>query len=398
MKLWAGTLVLALYVGYAGSAFAALPNVSVEGVARHAGFVVVDLVVAGESQSPLPLFAVSDVYNALTVAPGVSMSQLGLQLQQWGIKTQFRNEASGMTLFFETFERGPVAFVYSEEIRRASRYKVHLYLEGGLNLDELYTRGEAFFDAGEEAEALRHWHFIRSRYGLHRQTVYRLADYHFVRRDYEHAEELYEIIIDLDERDWEYPEARIRFALAGKELSGGLQSKHGMCLGDYVRHGKGEQVLLAERLLKQVRNPVTLQAITTMGNRALLRKVQRGDRVIVQFWSPEDEEAWLHLEQLFAFAVRHRDIPVYLVATEDGNQLRAHERRLTEKYVPFWPLSGRGNVHFLYDETDLLQQAFFDSAVAGTHILFFARGAVLQHAQREIGWAALTPSLIWNNE
>lgn len=396
--VWAVALVLTLYMCFAGSLHAEWLDVEVEGIEKHAGYVVVDLVVAGETQPRQTIFTVSDVYNALTVASSVSISKLGLQLQQWGIKTQFRNEAAGATLFFEAFERGPIAFVYGRRTRRTSRYQLHLYLEAQLNLDDLYTRGEAFFEAGQEAEALRHWHFILSRYRLHRKTVYRLADYHFARGDFKQAEELYEIIIDLDERHWEYPEARVQFALAADKLPGGMQSKHGMCLGDYVRYGKGEQVLLAERLLRQVDNPVEMQAVTSMEKRALLRKVLRGNRVIVQFWSPEDEDAWRYLEQLFAFSVRYRDIPIYLVATEDGNKLRQHERRLTEKYAPFWPLSGRGNVHFWYDETHLLQQELFGSTVKGTHTLFLARGAVLQHAQREVSWGEVDPLQVWNNE
>ncbi|MEM8485941.1 MAG: hypothetical protein AAF564_10355 [Bacteroidota bacterium] len=367
---------------------------------RRPGYVVVDLVVKRPPGGQQHVFTVSGLYNALTIAPGVSITKLSQQLGYWGIKTQFRNGARGATLFFEQYGRGTIAFVDSQPRSSGTRYQLHLYLEQDLDLDDFYGRGVQLLAAGKEAEALHHWHFVLSRYGLHRETVYELAEYHFARGNFERAEELYEITIDLDERTWVYPEARIRYAIAGDKLPQGLSTKHGMCLADYVRYGKGAQVLKAEQLLMQVRNPVKMDPVTPMTNRSILRKIQRGRQVIVHFWSPESDDGWTSLGKLFAFSVRHREIPIYVVATRDGNQLRMHERRLTKQYAPFWPLEGTGNVQFLYDEVGLLQQTLFGEGSGATRAidtLFLERGAVLRHETRVEDWEVIGRLLRWNN-
>ncbi|MFK7846743.1 MAG: tol-pal system YbgF family protein [Rhodothermales bacterium] len=366
--------------------------------------IIIDLTVQGGRNSGAAFMISNEMNNGVSVHRSINLRTLTELLRRWDVTSLSRQKGRESVLFFEQIRRQRIVFV-SVQQGASNRYRIALYPASKLNLDTLYKEGEAAYASGRREEAIRYWEFVLSEYGLHREALVRMAGVHFDAGRYAEAEERYGKIIDLDERNWQFPEARVRFALArdlqGKELS----KKHQMCLDDYIRYGKGQYMHEARQLLKQAKKPVAMKPLTSSVSRSVLRKLARSKHAVVYFWSPEVRRHWDELSQLFAFSLAHRDVDFYVVAVDDGNRLRSHEAALSKLYAPYWPderqlANNEGNVVFLVDEEGFLPRELLPadkrSNWSNTKTLFLEKKMVARFQEGAFNWKQLQLSRIWN--
>ncbi len=376
-------------------------EVTVDKIVEEQARIVIELQIRGSRSGNALIFA-DKINNAVGIDPGVDVAAMAGALRQHRIASLFRESGSQSTLFIERYGRLRVAFVSINYLGQAGRYRLAIYLENMLQLDTLFDHGEGFYAIGKEAEGIRHWEFILTRYGLHRKALYRLAEIYFARGDFERAEDIYEKTIDLDERDWTYPEARLYYARAKDQQGEILGRKHQMCLEDYIRFDKVDAVHEARMLLIQAKKPVAIQPIVIEEVRALSREIERTGPAVVYFWSPACSSCWRDLDQLFSFSIENRDISFYIVAIDDGNELKHLEWRMGKKYAPFWPLKGSSNVEFYVDELGYLSEAISPDDGLNLDVLpvalFMQKQTVVRHQAGEIFWDRLRTEHIWNKQ
>ena len=395
------TPLLFLFSLTINSTEAGVVDIVVESVAEKRDHVVVELKVRSEGSRHRHVFASSQAYNGLKINGQVDIADLVLQFRQHNIEVTFEREgANVVNLLFEGRRQQRIGFVTASAARSADRFYVTLYFDRGIDYDAMYERGETLHASGMQAEAIRHWEYILSRYGVHRQSLHRIANMHFEAGRFAEAEPMLGKVIDLDERNWHYPEARIKFAIARDKQQLPLHIKHQMCLEDYIRYDKGQQLGEARRLLVQAKQPAPMLPVTTKSARGLKQKLDRSRRSVVHFWNPESSSTWEELTKLFTLSVRHRDIMFYFVAVNDGNRKAEHEWALSKQFASYQSMRGAPNVQFFLDEQSYMLQLLFSDQtlpiIATSQTVYLQKKTIVRHEKDMINEASLNPALIWN--
>ena len=373
----------------------------VSSVAENRDHVVVELQARQGVSRRAQILTPSEAYNGLKLNGRVDVANLVLQFRQHDIQVTFERERSDVVnLLFEGRRQQRIGFATARMGRSIDRLYVTLYFDRGLDYDAMYERAETLYASGMESEAMRHWEYILSRYGVHRQSLHRVANLHLEAGRSSEAEPMFGKVIDLDERNWHYPEARIRFAIARDKQQLPLRIKHQMCLEDYIRYDKGQQLGEARRLLIQSKQPATMLPVTVKSARSLNQRLDRSRRSIVHFWNPESASSWEDLNKLFTLSVRHRDIMFYFIAVNDGNRKSDHEWALSKQFAPYQSLRGAPNVQFLLDEQSYVLQLLYSNQVipviATSQTLYLQKKTVVRHEKDMVSEVSLNPALIWN--
>lgn len=396
-----GLLILALFLSFDQPASS---DVVVQHLEEYDNHVVLDLVVRGESGARSSLIYSGTSNNVIAFAASIDVRDVLSQLRSHNFAVAHEQGGNERELVLHEWNKRTVAFASVQRRGVVNRYQIYLYFEDLLDWDALYDAGVALENAGHLVEAIRYWEFILSRYGIHRKALHRMAEIHYVEGEYETAEAMYEATIDLDERTWHYPEARIRYALARDLREEPLTARHRTCLKDYIRFGKGKQHVEALRLLTQVERPIHMDVLTSHSAGAAKKQIEKSEKALIYFWSPATEQSWPALDPLFAFAVRDRDVNIFVVAVNGHEQLQKHEWRLTKQFVPYWPAKSDCNVHFLLDNRGYLRQALLPSEMVGQiqwpTVLFMDKKSIVRFEDGVIAWAQIQSDLtsVWERK
>jgi hypothetical protein len=169
---------------------------------------------------------------------------------------------------------------------------------------------------------------------------------------------LFEKVIDLDQRDWKYPEARIEFARAQNRLALPLGNRHIVALEEYIRYRRGEALQEARNLLAEARHPITVRRFNRETADQLNQVIHDNGRAVITFLPELCDACPEHLAGLFTFASRNPRIDFYVVAIDRRTEPELVQRDLNKWQAPYWQIISESSILFYHDRDRLLLNHF----------------------------------------
>lgn len=372
----------------------------VDRIEEREGIIFVDVSLSGRIVYG-SLLREAEHHRALLIAGKIDFAETTKRLGNKGLDAQFKTVDGGTELFIKSALGKPTALVMCNRQGQSSRYRIILFEADRLHLDDVAVHAAKSKKAGNIAGAVRSWQFILQQYKLHLEANYELAQYYFEEGNYRKAGPLFERVMDLDQRDWKYPEARLGFALVQHRLDMPLGHKEIMCLEEYLRHPGGADPRMAEQLLGEARNPVVTKRLSRALALQLKKALKDKARAIVTFVPANCPPCRQHLEDMFVFASRNQRVDYYILLMDDQRDRDAINREINSWFAIHKRKNQQTAIHFYDDPNGQLPALFWENEDISKDTLprtiFLKDGTVIRSDARLTAWNRLSTELIWSS-
>ncbi len=379
---------------------ALLLTIRVDRIEDKEGVVIADVTLSGRIVYG-PLLSEADHHRALLIAGEIDFGETTRRLAGKGVDVQFKTVRGSTELFIKAALGKPTAFVVCKRMGQTSRYRILLFKQERLNLEEVATYASESKKEGDTASAVRAWQFLLQQYKLHLPANYGLAQYYFKEGDYRKAAELFERVLDLDQRNWKYPEARLGFALVQQRLDLPLGPKHVMCLEEYLRHPGSADPRMAEQLLGEVRDPVVTKRLSKETAIQLKKILNDKARAIITFVPADCSSCQRHLDELFIFASRNQRVDYYVVFMHHEKSRIALNKEINSWFAIHKRNNRHSSIQFFDDPSGHLPALYWaNEDISNDRLprtLFLKEGTVVRSDVRLTAWDRLSTELIWSS-
>lgn len=377
-----------------------LLTMRVDRIEDKEGLVIADVTLSGRIVYG-PLLSEADHHRALLIAGEVDFAETTRRLASKGLDVQFKTVNGSTELFIKAALGKATAFVVCKRMGQTSRYRILIFKQDWLNLEDVATYASESKKEGDTASAVRSWQFILQQYKLHLAANYGLAQYYFEEEHYRKAAELFERVLDLDQRDWKYPEARLGFAQVQQRLDLPLGPKHITCLEEYLRHPGSADPRMAEQLLGEVRDPVVTKRLSKDTAIQLKKILNDKARAIITFVPADCPSCQRHLEELFIFASRNQRVDYYVVFMHREKSRIALNKEINSWFAIHKRNNQQSSIQFFDDPSGYLPALFWANEDVGNvrlpRTLFLKEGTVIRSDVRTTAWDRLSTELIWSS-